>query len=286
MHRMLILLLLAIAPSAQAEPLEIFVSVAPLNTFVEKIAGKRANVHTMVLPGYNPATYEPSTQQIAGLARASLYIRVGVPFENAWMQRIQSVNSGMHIFDIRQGLELRKLDSHSHEHNHVFNRESEDFDPHIWTSPLKAKQMLASIRDLLIQYKPQYHQEFKQNYQSYSASLDQLDRFIMQQLQPLKNRRFLVFHPSWGYFSDHYGLEQIVIEKQGKEPGARALAGLIDQAKQQQIKTVFVQPQFSRQSARQVADAIDGRVIAIDPLSADYIENLRSVAQQLSGTLK
>jgi zinc transport system substrate-binding protein len=96
----------------------------------------------------------------------------------------------------------------------------------------------------------------------------------------------MVFHPSWGYFADAYQLQQIAIEHEGKQPGARALSQLIEQAKQNQIKVVFVQPQFDQRQAEQIARAIDGKVMAVDPLAANYIDNLRQVAQQFSQALQ
>ena len=105
-------------------------------------------------------------------------------------------------------------------------------------------------------------------------------------LDPLPNREFLVSHPAWGYFADNYRLIQVPIEREGKQPGPRSLAALIDQAKRQNIKSVFVQPQFDKRQARQVAKAIDGVVIAVDPLAADYINNMRRVGLEFAGALQ
>ena len=94
------------------------------------------------------------------------------------------------------------------------------------------------------------------------------------------NRKFLVFHPAWGYFADRYGLEQVAIEYQGKEPGAKAVARIISMAQKEGISVIFVQPQFDQRLARQIADSIEGQVIVVDPLSSNYINNMRAVARQ------
>jgi zinc transport system substrate-binding protein len=146
--------------------------------------------------------------------------------------------------------------------------------------------MLTTIRDRLADIEPQYRDEFYANQQAYTAELEQLDQDINARLKHLSGHKFMVFHPSWGYFADAYQLEQVAIEKLGKEPGARTLARLINQARSEQIKVIFVQPQFSQQSAAQIARAIGGRVIAIDPLASEYIKNLQHITQQLAEAMQ
>ncbi|MBA1330785.1 ABC transporter substrate-binding protein, partial [Candidatus Endoriftia persephone str. Guaymas] len=129
---------------------------------------------------------------------------------------------------------------------------------------------------------PQHQAKFEHNYQRFAQQLEQLDREIKQQLSGLRSRRFMVFHPAWGYFADAYGLTQIAIEQEGKEPGARALTALIEQARAKQVRVIFVQPQFNRKTAQRLAAAIGGRVEPIDPLAENYIDNLRRVARLIA----
>lgn len=289
--RLLLILVLLVPLMVAAEPLRVFVSVLPMKTFVEKIGGEHVEVHAMVQPGYSPATYDPTPQQIAALATARLYIRTGVPFEHAWMQRMRSANPAMELLDVREGLELRTLESHAHghEHKHAHGHENPAagaLDPHVWTSPVMVKQMAGSIRDELAALDPAHEAEFARNHDGFVAELDRLDREIHALLDPLKMRRFMVFHPSWGYFADSYGLVQVPIEHEGKQPGARALARLIEEARERKIRVLFVQPQFDRRQAQQIAEAIGGSVIAVNPLAPDYIDNMRKVARQFAEALQ
>ncbi len=269
-----------------AEPLRVFVSVIPQQTFVEKVGGEHVAVRAMVRPGQSPATYDPTPEQINALAAAALYIRIGVPFENAWMERIRSANPGLRVVDARDGLELHDSDALAHGHPgtdmHSASESHGDHDPHLWTSPPLVKEMARGIRDLLTEMDPQNGPDYATNFDRFAGELDGLDQEIRARLANLKSRKLMVFHPAWGYFADAYGLTQLPIELEGKEPGARRIAELIDQAKREQIKTVFVQPQFNQRSAQQIASAIGGRVVAIDPLSPDYIANLREVARQIA----
>jgi zinc transport system substrate-binding protein len=284
MIRSLIILVVFLVPGlGDAEPLKVFVSVPPLKTFVEKIGGNHVDVGAMVRPGYNPATYDPTPKQIGALAKTDLYISTGVPFERAWMERIRSANPDMLMIDARAGIDLRMTENHEEvNQDNKSHPAKSGHDSHVWTSPPLVKHMARNIRDSLTELDPQNSQDYMRNTEVFSAELDRLDRDIRAMLQDLPNRRFMVFHPSWGYFADSYGLIQVPIENEGKAPGARALTTLIERAKDEHMKIIFVQPQFDNKSASRVAHAIGGHIVAIDPLSPDYADNLRKVAQRIA----
>ena len=309
MQKPLLLLLLLVPAVTLAEPLRVFASVIPIQTFVAKIGGEHVDARVMVRPGFSPHTYDPTPQQISALSEAVLYVLTGVPFEKAWMERIRSANPQMQLLDAREGITLRKMEAHAHgEHAHGSRHHDEsgpehakvgqraydqhagesdhEQDPHVWTSPVLVTQMAGRIRDKLTELAPDHAIDFARNHDALVAELSALDGELHALLDPLPNRKFMVFHPAWGYFADSYGLTQVSIEHEGKEPGARGLAALIEQAKQERIKVVFVQPQFDKRSATQVAQAIDGAVVAVDPLAADYTENLRRVGRQFAQALE
>ncbi len=273
----LILVLMILAPAAvRGEPLTVFVSVLPLKTFVERVGGSHVRVRTMVQPGHNPATYEPTTRQVAALAQADLYVQVGVPFEAAWMARIGSVSPAMRVLDARAGIELLLPVQQGHDHH---QGQGPVGDPHVWTSPRLVGHLAANIRDALIELDPSHRDSFEAGYQQFANELDALDREIRDLLATLENRSFMVFHPAWSYFADAYDLTQVPIEKEGKEPGPKSLVALVARARGQGVQVIFVQPQFARGTAQRLASAIGGRVEVADPLAADYADNLRRFAR-------
>lgn len=291
------LLLASNALSADtADKLNIFVSVLPQKYIAERIGGDAVQVSVMVQPGDSPATYEPNPRQISKLSRADLYIRVGVAFENSWMDRIRAVNSTMPVLDARDGLELLELAEHNHDHDHATEEHDDEHssdseeqgehsaqDPHIWTSPRIAKTMATQLAAQFSKMRPQQHPLFDANLADFLSELDKLDKELTELFKTTDQRKFMVFHPSWGYFADAYGLTQIPIEADGKEPGAKALLQLIRQARKEGVKTIFIQPQFDQRMAGQVAKAIDGTVVSIDPLAEDYMANLRQAARLIAG---
>ncbi len=166
-------------------------------------------------------------------------------------------------------------DNHTHSHTHAAGAK----DPHIWTSPKEAKIMVNNIYAGLVQIDPDNKDLYMQNRDAYLAELDAADIMIRETLAGKEGSSFIVYHPSWGYFADEYGLVEVSVEVEGKEPSAKDMQRLIDTAKEKNISVIFVQPGFSSTSAKAIASEINAEVVAIDPLAKDYIDNLAKVSE-------
>jgi len=279
MKRILLALLLVIAtaPAAWAK-VNVFVSIIPQAYFIERIGGPEVNVQVLVGPGQSPETYEPSPKQMTQLAQADVYFSIGVPFEHRLMEKIKRSFKDLNVVESQRGISLRG----SEEHHHDGHRPDFNIDPHIWLDPQKARIMSFTMTDELVRLRPQLAETFRANLQKLAADLDQLHHDLTAQLKPYKGRSFMVFHPAYGYFAGAYGLNQIAVEAEGKSPNAKQLAAWIDRAKREKVKVIFVQPQFSQETARTIAASIGGVVIALDPLSKDYLNNLRKMATAIA----
>ncbi|NWF79405.1 MAG: zinc ABC transporter substrate-binding protein [Chloroflexi bacterium] len=266
----------ATAPAAATEaPLQVMVSILPQKYFVERVGGDRVEVAVMVEPGASPATYEPKPEQLTALSQAKAYFSIGVPFEQAWLERIQSANPAMLLVDTAAGIERMPMGAGG-----------ENRDPHIWLSPTLVKTQAQTIADALAQIDPEYATAYQSRLDGFHADIDTLDAGIRQTLDGVSQRKFMVFHPSWGYFARDYGLEQIPIEIGGQEPSAAELAALIERAQAEQIKVIFAQPQFSTRDAETIASQIGGEVLLIDPLNPDWLGNLQTVAETFARVMK
>ncbi len=269
------------APRA-AEPLLVAVSLLPQQAFVERIGGRQVRTIVLVPPGKNPASYEPSPKQMEAVAASRLVFRIGVPFENAWLPRLAQLAPGARVVDLRDGLSLRPVDLPPG----TPPRAGGAPDPHVWLAPPLVMRMADRIRDELIALRPEAKAEFEANHSRFIADLKALDDDIRNRLADKKARSFMVYHPAWGYFADAYGLRQMPVEAGWKEPGPRTLQLVIDGARQNGVRVVFVQPQFSQKEAQTIARAIGGEVLAVDPLAPDYIDNLRRVADIFARNLQ
>jgi zinc transport system substrate-binding protein len=277
-------------PVYAAGGMTVFVSILPQQYFVERVGGDRVKVSVMVAPGANPATYEPKPGQMAKMAGARIYFAVGVPFESVWLEKFASANPGMKIVGTDAG--IRKIQMASHGHGEQKASDGTRYrhtvtDPHVWTSPPLVKIMAENIRDALIGADPENKSVYDDNCEQFIREIDELDsrlRELFSEIKPPK--AFMVFHPSWGYFAAAYGLKQIPVEMEGKNPKPAYLGRLIDRARADGIKVIFVQPQFSAKSAKIVADAIGGRVVHADPLARNWGENLIRQAEQFRSAME
>ncbi|MBD3308065.1 cation ABC transporter substrate-binding protein [candidate division KSB3 bacterium] len=292
--RVMILLLIAIsiaclaqhAPLHAADRLQVVVSIPPQTYFVHQIGGDLVDVMSMLPEGAFPHTFEPTAKQMKLLSTADMYVRIRVEFENAWWEKIRAANPDMHVIDSTTGITFIEGETEHHDtaethHHHGHHGR----DPHTWLSPSLVKIQAEAICDGLIHLDPQHQGTYLAQKQTFLNALDTLDQDLREMFVDLPTRTFMVFHPSWAYFAKAYNLTQISIEIEGKEPSVAEMAELMKIAQQEQISTIFVQPQTSRRSAEIIARQIGASLEGLNPLAADWMENMRRVAKKLVAAL-
>jgi zinc transport system substrate-binding protein len=252
--------------------LTVTVSILPQSYFVQEVGEDLVSVNVMVEPGANPATYEPKASQMRALSDSDCYVSIGVPFEEAWLDRIAAANRDMQMADSTAGIELRTFP------NGVV-------DPHIWLSPRRVRMQAQTIAQALIQLDADHESEYLANLEQFEKEVEALDLRIAEMLAPHAGQAFVVTHPSWAYFAEDYSLEMIPIEVGGQEPSAAELAELVATAQREGVRVVFAQPEFSTEAAEIVAEEIDGEVVLIDPLAEDWAANLLDIGETLAGVL-
>ena len=297
------------ALGAFAKPV-VTASILPTRYFIEQIAGDTLEVNVMVGRGADPHSYEPKPKQMSELERSALYFAVGIDFENAWLDRFSKTFKNLKIVKTQEGIEKIAMSGehehhehhdhdahdkgeagehkhHDHEHEeHGHHHEHGALDPHVWLDPQLVKIQARNIANALVENFPQNAEIYKQNLAKFEARLDELDAFIADKLKGLKSREFIVYHPSLGYFAKRYNLEQIAIEIEGKEPKPADLAELIEEAKEHEVKAIFVAPQFSKKAAGLIAKQAGANVVEIDQLPLDWDAELRKTAEILAKSLK
>ena len=267
--------------------LTVFVSIAPQKYFVHQIGQERVDVEIMVPPGASPATYEPKPRQMAALSKTPVYFAIGVPFEKNWLKKITAANPNMRVVHTDHGIQKIPMNAHRHAAEpHTEKGHHGEPDPHIWLSPELVKVQARTIRDALQEVDPAHRSVYDTNYKAFVSTLAALDAEFRNMFVDKQGLQFMVFHPSWGYFARTYGLKQVAVEIEGKDPKPAQLKALIEHAKDNGIKIIFVQPQFSSKSAKLVAKEIGGQVVVADPLAQDWSGNLRQVVREIKGALQ
>jgi len=247
------------------EKIIVATSIMPQKEFIEAVGGDKVKVIVMVPPGADPHTYEPQPSQLRELSKAKIYFQIGsgIEFEKTWMERLKELNPNMKIVNCSQDIKLMKED------------------PHVWTSPRNAIIIVENIYKALIEEDPNHKEYYTKNMDKYVSQLKKLDEQFNQTLTGKQNKKILVYHPAWAYLCRDYKLEQITIEKEGKEPSPQTLTKIIQEAKKDNIKVIIVSPQSNKQSAQAIADEIGAKIVIIDPLAENYIENMEKMLQIL-----
>lgn len=277
------------------------VSILPQQTFLQKIGGNKVNIALMVKPGNSPHTYEPKPSQMKNISKADIYFSIGVEFEHTWLERFKNQNKSMVIEDMAKDITKIEMTEHSHHeegHNekhddhdkHDKNKEDkhddheeDNLDPHIWLSPENVKIIAINIFKTLSKIDNKNTNYYKENLNNFLKEINQTDKTIKNILQNIpKHTKFMVFHPSWGYFARDYNLEQFAIESGGKNPKPKQIAYLIEEAKEENVKAVFTAPEFSTKTANQIAKEVGVPVVKVSPLNPKWSENLIGLAKAIS----
>jgi zinc transport system substrate-binding protein len=233
---------------------------------------------------------------MAELAKTAVFFAVGVDFEKAWMKKITAANPHLRVVQTDEGIPKIAMagDYHGQEKGHEAppskDQQRHDLpgtpDPHVWLSPPLVKVQAVHIRDALVAVDSGNRTRYEDNLTAFLQEIDALDADLKSLFAGSQGTRFMVFHPSWGYFAQAYGLVQVPIEIEGKDPKPAQLQELIHQAKEHGIKVIFVQPQFSAKSAEMVSREIGAQVVAADPLAGNWAENLREVGRKFKAALR
>ncbi len=262
---------------AQSDKITVAASIVPQETFVKKVGGDRVDIITMIPPGNSPANYAPSPQELTKFSEASIYFSMGVPADiTNILPKAKDFNSDIKI------VKLFKRVSKVYPHREFAAGKR---DPHIWLSPKRVQVMIQEIASELSKLDSENKKFYHENAEKYVKELKEVDKKIQKSLTNLKTKAFIVYHPAFGYFADEYGLNMVAIEKGGKKATPKRLQEIIDLARKKNIKVIFYQAEVDSKQSQALAEELGGRTIKLDPLSADYIQNLQKMAKMFNSVL-
>lgn len=282
----------------------IAVSILPHSYFLERIGGDSIQSLVLVGPGQSPHSYEPSPKQMQDLSKASAWILSNTDFEISLKPKIASLYPSLLVVDGTEGVQFRKMEAHSHEeeeHQDMTHEDHEDHDEeteeehhehemeldlHTWLGRENAKIFSRHVRDTLTKIIPENKEIYESRYQDLVNEIDGVFNQLAQDLAPLKGSKVFVFHPSFGYFFDEFGIRQEAIETGGKEPSAQTLAKITEEARADQVRVIFVQAQFPTSAAKTIADSLGAQVIPLDPLAQDWMSNIKVMGEALKKAVK
>lgn len=270
-----------------AKPL-VSVSIPPQKYFVEKIAANTLDINVIIPAGVDEHNFDFKPATMQRLEKSDIYFTIGLEFERVFADKFQSNFVNLQVIDT--GKDLRNLvtshthskdEHHTHEHSNSHETHGEN-DPHIWLDPILVKIQASTIAKALIAKYPQNKALYEANLAHFQAELDALNAEISALFEKSKNKKFIIYHPSLGYFAARYHLVQIPVEIEGKEPKTKDLQRLMSVAKKENIKTIFVQKGFSQNAAKSLAKELKASVVELNHLSDDYSKNLLEIAKKIA----
>lgn len=304
------------AASTLMAQVNVTTSILPTKFFVEKIAGDDAKISTMVVDGANPHTYEPRPAQMKELENSEIYFGVGgTEFDNVWVEKFKKQYPKIKFVDTASGIEKMKNHDHDEDHDdhdehdhdkhehgdhdhHAKHHEHGDdddhkkhhhhgkFDPHVWMDPVLAKTQAQNILNALKEKYPADAAKFDENFAKFVKELDELDAYAKEKLGALNGGKFLIYHPALGYFAHRYNLEELSVEIEGKEPKPAELKELIDTAKKEKIKTIFIAKGFPTKAAQTIAKETGANVVKIDILSEQWDKSMHEIIDEIAKSMK
>ena len=272
-------LLPGVMMEGRAETLPVVAGTPPVAGLVRRIGGEWVSVETLLPAGANPHLFEPTPRQIAALSGASIFFGMGLPFEKRCTDKLP-VRARPILADVGKDVPRRAAEFHEHEAGESCS--NEETDPHIWFSLRNLVIMAEAVARELMEADPDHAEDYRQNSGKVIAELVERDETAAAHLEPFRGRAFFVYHPAYGYFAADYGLRQVAVEIEGREPAPRQLARMMKQAQAENIRVLFTSPQFSQAGAQAMARAIHGDVVLVDSLGEDIPHQLHTMAEAIA----
>jgi zinc transport system substrate-binding protein len=270
-------------PSQIKKSNAINVSIEPQKYLIDKISGGKFAVNVIVNSGQNHETYEPTPQQMVQLEQSDLYLVVSQNgFDNQWAHNLKSRNQQMEIIDLSTGIEPLVGDHDCSGHNHDHHS---SMDPHLWVSPSTMKVLAYNTFMVLRANFAADSLLLDRGYDLLSAEIDSVDNLYKTQLQSFAGKTFMVYHPVLGYVARDYGLMQLPIELEGKEPSVEDIKLLIERAREQKVNLIFVQKEFDTRNAALIAEETGASIETLNPLNYNWKEEALAILNNLTSGL-
>jgi zinc transport system substrate-binding protein len=268
---------------ANNDKIKILVSISPQKYFVDKVGGDKVEVDVLIPSGANPHLYDPTPGQLIGIAGTDIYFYNGhLDFEKSWLDNIAQSNKELIPVKLSEGVSFFSSQCSDHEHE----THDHGVDPHIWLSTKNAAIIATNIYNNLVKNYPEDRLYFEENYTQLLNEIESLEKEIKTKLDNLENRKFMIFHPTLSYYAEEFGLEQISIEFEGKEPTPMHLKNSIDLAKESGINFIFIQKGFDEENAGIIARELGSTLVEIDPLSEDWPGTLLFITNRIANSSK
>lgn len=262
--------------------LQVVATIFPQYDFARRIAGDSATVRLLIPPGVETHSFDPSPSDIIMVGKSDLFLYTGAEMEPWAANLLAGLETPVDAIDLSAGLVLGSPESdplnlivnqegHA-DHDHAISsaRPSQTnhdhfYDPHIWTSPKMAMQMVSQISAAFCDADPQNAESYRHNEADLISELQELDAQFREVALQAQHReivfgsRFAVY-----YFAREYGFSFLSAYdscSSETEPAARTLAQVIDYVREHKINTIYYQELSETKVAQTIAEATGAKLL-------------------------
>lgn len=265
------LLIVGCTTKSDSDKKTIFVTITPMQSIIEEITAGDFDIEVIVPKGASPETFEPTPKQVTSFSDAEFIFSTGIiDFEQSLVERI---DDDAEVVNLSNGIELiaGSCSHGNHKHKH-------GVDPHIWTSPRALRTMVTNAHKAIMAHYPD-SVKYTEATGRLLERIDALDNYCATRIKAEGVEAMMIYHPAYTYYARDYGIEQIAIEHDGKEPSLRQTTALIEKAKEHGVKAILRQPQYSEDKVRAIANDAGAEIITTDPLAEDILGEIERVTE-------
>lgn len=266
-----VLLIAGCTTKSGSDKKTIFVTITPMQSIIEEITAGDFDIEVIVPKGASPETFEPTPKQVTSFSDAEFIFSTGlIDFEQSLIERI---GDDAEVVNLSNGIELiaGSCSHGNHKHKH-------GVDPHIWTSPRALRTMVTNAHKAIMAHYPD-SVKYTEATGRLLERIDALDTYCATRIKAEGVEAMMIYHPAYTYYARDYGIEQIAIEHDGKEPSLRQTTALIEKAKEHGVKAILRQPQYSEDKVRAIANDAGAEIITTDPLAEDILGEIERVTE-------
>lgn len=259
--------------SPQNPKIKVAATIFPLYDIVRQVAGDKIDVELILPSGSNPHSFEMNPRQVQSLQTTRAVFMVGHGADN-WVgeqllndARVMTVTVDQECF-LQPFNDSIVTDVTNTAERHYHHHHEQNIDPHYWLSVANAKQIALNVSQHLSQLDAENSSYYQNRAQNFNDKLDQRMIGWQQTLSGVQNKKIVTFHNAWGYFTKQFDWEVAMsIEPfAGKVPSPQYLVDLNRVIQESKIKTVFIEPQFSQDVVKSLAEDLHLQVKVLDPL--------------------
>lgn len=272
---MCVLLIVGCSTKNADEKKTIYVTITPMQSLIEEITQGDFNVEVIVPKGASPETFEPTPKQVTAFSDAEFIFSTGlIDFEQSLVKRI---SGSAELVNLSEGIELiaGSCSHGNHHHKH-------GVDPHIWTSPRALRTMVNHAHNAIMAHYPD-SVKYTEATGRLLERIAILDSYCASRIDTAEVEAIMIYHPAYTYYAQEYGIEQIAIEHDGKEPSPRQLVSLVNRAKDLDIDVILYQPQYSVDKVSPIAVELGVSTVETNPLAEDIMAEIRRVTELICG---